>query len=285
MGDMNETVATTKIPVLGTGMSGLVGSCLIKELGDTYEFTNLDLTNGVNILDEASIEALVSTSPAKSLIHLAAFTDANAAQEQNGDKSGMAYQINVVGTENIARICAKYGVHLIHISTSYVFDGTKTDPYVETDTMAPLDWYGWTKAWAEEKVQEIAPNSVILRISFPYRQDDFPKKDIWHKMADALQQGKNGPFFSDHLFTLTPLEWFAGVIDWALSEKPSGIFHATSDHVYTDLSLATEIRDSLGLTQELLGSSVHTYNANSARPYAPNLVLSNAKLRQSMSQT
>lgn len=112
-----------KTKVLGTGLSGLVGSRIVDLLSDRYEFTNLDLSLGVNILEPETIDEHVRNSPAQVLLHLAAFTDLNAAEEQKGDKTGSVYQVNVVGTENIAQACAKYGKHLIHMSTGYVFDG------------------------------------------------------------------------------------------------------------------------------------------------------------------
>lgn len=269
--------------IYGTGLSGLIGTKLVADLSDRYRFVNLDLSRGVDILDAATLEKVVQEEgAAEALIHLAAFTDANAAQEQNDDISGSAYQVNVVGTENIARLCQKHGMHLVHISTSYVFDGTKEGAYTEQDATSASEWYGFTKQKAEEVVAQLVPNATILRISFPYRRDEFAKPDIWRKMAAALQAGKSGPFFADHHFTLTPIEWLSKVMAWALQAKPAGIFHATTETVYTDLSLAQEIANELGIETELQGSSVIDYNKTAARPYQPNLVLSNEKLKQAM---
>lgn len=271
-----------KTPILGTGLSGLVGSKVVELLSDHYTFQNLDKTVGVDILNPQQVDDIIANSPAKTLLHFAAFTDTNAAQKEAGDKEGIVYQVNVEGTRNVAHSCAKHGVHLIHISTTFVFDGTKTEPYVETDEPHPLDWYSQTKLWAEEVVTEVTPNATILRINFPYRKDEFPKPDIWHKMAAALQAGKTGPFFNDHFFTLTPVEWFAEVVAWAIRTQPSGIFHATTDTIYTDFTLAEQVRDSLGLTTELQTSSVQAYNQTADRPYAPYLVTSNEKLTKAM---
>ena len=271
-------------PIVGTGLSGLVGSRLVELLSDEFSFTNLDITHGVDILDKASVEKALAGSSAKCLLHLAAFTDVNAAQEQKGDKNGSAWRVNVEGTRNIAEACAKHNIHLIHFSTGYVFDGQKSEAYVETDPKNPTDWYSETKSVAEDIIQDITPNATILRINFPYRSDEFPKRDIWHKIADGLQAGKNGPFFDDHFFTLTPVEWLADVVRWSIHQEPAGIFHTTTETVYTDLSLAQEIRDSLGLKTELLSSSVVEYNQRAPRPYQPSLVLSSEKLRQAMSE-
>jgi dTDP-4-dehydrorhamnose reductase len=269
------------LPVLGTGLSGLVGSKVVELLSDRYSFQNLDLSAGVDITNAEQVEAAVAASPAEVVLHLAAFTDLNAAETQKGDQSGSVYQVNVQGTRNLAQACAKHGKFLIHMSTGYVFDGTKTTPYVETDPTNPVDWYGQTKLEAEQVVQELLPQShCILRINFPYRQDEFPKKDIWHKIATALQEGKTGPFFDDHFFTLTPIEWLADVIGWCFATKPVGIFHATADKVYTDITLAQEGQRSLGMTTPLERGSLAEYNQKSERKYAQSLILSSEKLKQ-----
>jgi dTDP-4-dehydrorhamnose reductase len=243
----------------------------------------LDLSEGVDILNKQSIHEKIKNSSAECVLHLAAFTDVNAAQEQNGDKSGSCWQVNVVGTQNIVEVCKELNKHLIHLSTGYVFDGQKSEAYTENDTTNPTDWYSVTKTEAEKVVQSLLPDSTILRINFPYRTDEFVKRDIWHKMADALQAGKTGPFFADHFFTLTPLEWFAQVMHWAIETRPTGIFHATTDKVYSDYTLAQEIATSLGLNPaSIQKGSLTEFNKTAARPYQPSLILSNHKLQTAM---
>lgn len=271
-----------KMSVLGTGLSGLVGSRVVDLLSSEFVFTNLDLTNGVNILEIETVREAVRSSSSPVVLHFAGFTDVNAAQEQNGDTSGSCYQVNVVGTRNIAQVCKEEGRHLVHISTGYVFDGTKSEPYTEEDAVHPTDWYSITKTEAENVVRELTPDATILRINFPYRTDEFPKRDVWHKIADRLKEGKTGPFFSDHFFTLTPIEWLSQVIRWSILRQPSGTFHATTDTVYTDLSLAQEVMQSLGLHLTLLESSVEEFNKTAARPYQKSLILSNTKLMEAM---
>lgn len=281
----NDSNNSAKLPILGTGLSGLVGSGLVNLLNDRYEFHNLDLTNGVNILEPATLEKAFAEHPSEVLIHLAAFTDVNAAQAQSGQKDDSAYQVNVIGTRNVAELCAKHSIHLIHLSTGYVFDGENHEAYNEDNAVNPVDWYSVTKTEAEKVVQNLTPKATIFRINFPYRQDEFPKKDIWHKLAEGLQSGKTGPFFEDHFFTLTPVEWFAQVVDWAIATKPAGIYHATTDEVYTDLSLAQAVAQELGLpVKNLSGGSVHEYNKQADRPYQPSLILSNEKLKQAMGE-
>jgi dTDP-4-dehydrorhamnose reductase len=272
-----------KPEVLGTGLSGLVGTRIVELLGEHYTFSNLDLSEGVDILDKQSIFEKIKNSSSEVVLHLAAFTDVNAAQEQNGDKTGSCWQVNVVGTQNIVEVCKELNKHLIHLSTGYVFDGQKSEAYTEEDTTNPTDWYSVTKTEAEKVVHNLLPEATILRINFPYRTDEFPKRDIWHKMADALQAGKTGPFFADHFFTLTPIEWLTEVMHWAIETKPAGIFHTTSDTVYSDYSLAQEIAKSIGVDPEAIQKgSLQEFNKTATRPYQPSLILSNRKLQTAM---
>lgn len=267
---------------LGTGLSGLVGGAVTEGLSREYAFINFDLRLGVDILDRDSIARALDSHPGEVLLHCAGFTNVSAAHEQYGDKQGSCYQVNVDGTRHVAELCHERGIHLVHISTGYVFDGEQETPYVETDPKNPQDWYSVTKSLAEDVVTAVAPEATLLRINFPFRKVRSEKPDIWHKMADTLQAGKTGPFFHDHTFTLTPLEWFVPVVQWAFAQRRAGIFHATTSDIYSDLTLAQKVAASLGITTELSGSSVVAYNATAARPYQPHLILDNTKLVTAM---
>lgn len=272
-----------KLEILGTGLSGLVGSKVVELLSPSYQFSNLDLSHGVDITNREQVTTAIETSLAPVVLHMAGFTDVNAAEQQAGDKSGTAYQVNVEGTRNVALACQSSGKYLINISTGYVFDGQKTSAYLESDIPNPIDWYSQNKLEAEEIINSALPNdSVNLRINFPYRKDAFVKKDLWHKISAVLEDGKNGPFFTDHFYTLTPVEWLAEVIDWAIQTRPTGVYHATTDTVYTDFKLAQEVAKSMGIDRELLGGSLNEYNRTAARKYAPSLILSNEKLKHAM---
>jgi dTDP-4-dehydrorhamnose reductase len=158
-----STIEEAIIPVLGTGLSGLIGTRFQNLSGNRFTFTNLDLSTGIDITDPDSVERVMSGSPAEVVIHLAAFTNVTAAHEQHGDKNGLCYRINVTRNRNvIARAAEKYHKHMIHISTDYVFDGTKEEVYTEEDVPCPIEWYGETKYIAEQAVQAIMPKVIGL---------------------------------------------------------------------------------------------------------------------------
>ena len=125
-----------------TGMSGMIGDRFSELYGHKYDFTNLDLTQDVDITDKKSVDKMIKETEAEQILHLAAFTDVNAANKQKGDKKGSAYMVNVVGTQNIVDAAKKYNKYLIHISTDFVFGGDRNKPYNEDNQPDPIEWYG-----------------------------------------------------------------------------------------------------------------------------------------------
>ena len=271
---------TPLLPLVGTGLSGLVGSKFVSMFAKTYACTNLDLTVGVDITNESQVMKAIEKSPADVVIHFAAFTDATAAWQQTGDKNGLCYKVNVDGTRNIAKAARAFGKHCIHLSTAFVFDGEKNTLYTEDDATNPVEWYGTTKAMAEDIVQNTCSSWTIFRIDQPFRSDVFAKKpDTAHRLITSLTQGTLYPQFVDHWFSPTILEDFSRVLDWAVQDKPQGIFHATSGVKVSDFEYATMIKEALHLAGEVKQGKLAEYLRTLNRPYQRNTAMSSEKLK------
>lgn len=268
--------------ILGTGLSGLVGSKFVDLCKDTFEFQNLDLSNGVDILNESQVNVAFEKSDASVVVHFAAFTDTQKAFEQNGDKEGPAYKVNVVGTRNIAQAAKNTGKYMIHISTAYVFDGTKQGKYLETDEKHPIEWYGQTKAWAEEEVENIGGKFSILRIDRPYRLDEFPKLDLLHKVKKRLEEGSLPPQFADTSWTPTSIEKFTEILQWVCTHTPDGIFHTTTEPEYSDYTFAQWVNEYYGLNGKVEEGSLTEYLKANPRPYHRNTSLDTTKIQEIM---
>lgn len=268
----------TKQTVFMTGATGLVGSRFVEMYQNNYKVINIDLATGVDITDLSSIEKIIKANPnAKHLIHLAAFTDTNKAMEQKGDLLGLCYQVNVIGTKNIATLCSKYNIHLIHVSTDFVFDGTKNDPYTEEDPTSPIEWYGQTKAIAEEEVKKI-PSSVILRIAYPYRANYDLKPDIISKIRMGLESGSLPPQFVDTTITPTFVDDIAKAFDASIRLGSMGIYHVVGDTSLSPYELAKKVAKAYGFDPTIVKSSkLIDYLKTATRPIARNTALSNAK--------
>lgn len=267
--------------ILGTGLNGLVGSKIISDLAHIFEFTNLDIahpTQPVDITDEIQLQNFIGQTSAKFLIHCAAFTDVTAAWLQNGDKSGLAYRVNFIGTENIARVCKKHDIHLIHISTAYVFDGENPQPYLETDQPSPIEWYGQTKFWAEEAVRQFAHDWTILRIDQPFRSDPFAKADIVRRIAKGLATDTLPPQFKNHTFGPTFIDDFVQIIKQVIDHKITGLYHASSGESWTDYDFARLVAQKLNMVEKVNPGDLEAYIKTSQRPYQRNTALNCDKL-------
>lgn len=270
--------------IIGTGLSGLVGSKLVAMYSAENTFQNLDLTTGVDILNAEQVMEGFKQSTAPVAVHFAAFTDTQKAFEQSGDKEGMAYKVNVIGTRNIATAAKETGKYLVHISTAYVFDGTKEGLYTEEDAPAPIEWYGQTKAYAEEEVLALDGKFSIVRIDRPYREDVFPKLDLLHKIKAKLEEGTLPPQFSDTSWTPTSIEKFSKLLFEIMQRKPQGIFHTTTEPVFSDYSFAVWVKEKFKLSGEVKQGSLAEYLKNNPRPYQKNTALDTTKVRTVMAQ-
>lgn len=271
-------------PVITTGLNGLIGSKLAKDFGAQYEFTNLDIahpTQPVDITQYDQVMARFTALPdAKSVVHFAAYTDVTGAWNQKGDKTGIAYKVNVDGTKNLIRACKETGKHLIHISTAYVFDGEKAESYVETDALSPIEWYGQTKAWAEEAVSASEIDWTILRIDMPFRSDAFPRVDFAHRIIKGMMEGKLYPQFNNHYVGPTFIDDFVKVIDFMLRTRTGGLFHASAGERWTDYDFAKLVNEKLSLGFDVQPGDLNTYLATLTRPYQKNTSLNCDKLKK-----
>ena len=268
--------------IIATGISGLVGT-RIAELNPDIEFVSVSLESGINILDAVQLETVFTSNPdADAVLHLAAFTDTNAAWAQNGDKSGLCYQLNVVGTQNIVNLCQKYGKHLIHISTDYVFDGKKEGKYTEEDAKCPIEWYGATKAMGEDVVIHSGLPSSIVRLAFPYRAIFEPKKDLIRKIIDGFKAGKLYPQWTDHFTTPTFIDDIALGLKYFFENKPTGIYHLVASSSQSPFEMCQTIADVFGFDKNIVQQSTLVDYVKSlpqgSRPWQHNLSLDNSKV-------
>lgn len=153
--------------VLVTGASGQLGQSiqLIAKNHTDFQFQFFD-SKTLDITNKKDIDSIFSKTKPDYCINTAAYTAVDKAESE----SKKAQTINVDGAKNLAEVCKKHSTTLIHISTDFVFDGSKTKPYKETDATNPQSVYGQTKLDGEKAIQEILKNYFIIRTSWVYSQ-------------------------------------------------------------------------------------------------------------------
>jgi dTDP-4-dehydrorhamnose reductase len=150
--------------ILLTGAHGQVGWELTKRgraRGFAVEATDVDV---FDITDPRAVEEQVCGQGLALVINCAAYTAVDRAESE----PELALAVNRDGPAHLAAACGKARIPLVHISTDYVFDGSKQGPYRETDPVAPLGVYGRSKAEGEREVWSRLPEHIILRTSWVY---------------------------------------------------------------------------------------------------------------------
>lgn len=150
--------------IIVTGAQGQVG----------WELTRRATTLGHEVLawdqpeldisDAAAVDQALDLSQAHLVINAAAYTAVDKAEQE----PQTAFSVNRDGPAHLAAACARLGIPLLHISTDYVYDGGKIDPYVEDDPTTPMSVYGASKLAGDEIVRRLLPRHLILRVSWVF---------------------------------------------------------------------------------------------------------------------
>ena len=151
--------------VLVTGGRGQLGAALQRALVE-HDVRAV----GHSELDVASYEAvltLVAECAPEVVVHAAAYTDVDGC-ERDPD---LAYRINALGTQNVALASAALGADLVAVSTDYVFDGKKGEPYLEFDEPGPLSVYGRSKVAGERLAIDLCPRTYVVRTSWLFDRE------------------------------------------------------------------------------------------------------------------
>lgn len=150
-----------------TGASGQLGQALRYVAG---KFPELQLhfatSSEADITDSQSIADFFDSLNPDACINAAAYTAVDKAESE----PEKAYAINVTGVANLANACKERNMLLVHISTDFVFDGTKNSPYTETDNTNPQSVYGKTKLQGEDEIRRFLDRHYIVRTSWVYSQ-------------------------------------------------------------------------------------------------------------------
>lgn len=252
--------------VLVTGAGGQLGSELVPLLGDGTGTTSTTL----DVTDRDRVLGAVTTLRPDVIVHAAAWTAVDACEAD----PERAFAVNALGTRHVAEGARRVGAHVVYVSTDYVYDGTKADPYHEWDETGPLSVYGASKLAGE---RELDPGATVVRTSWVFgRTGGNFVKTVLRLAAEPgelrmVQDQRGHPTWAADL---------AAVIARLTIDRRPGVFHVTNQGATTWFDLAREILRLAGSDP----SRVVPITSNElARPAArpTNSVLDNVALRQS----
>lgn len=156
-----------KTKVLITGANGQLGQCfkVISENFSDIDFTFVN-SSELNITNASDVNTIFKNETFDYCVNCAAYTKVDLAEKQ----PDQAFLINAKSVQHISNACKNNNVVLIHVSTDFVFDGSNTTPYLETDKPYPINVYGHSKLKGETFIQSILKNYFIIRTSWLYSE-------------------------------------------------------------------------------------------------------------------
>ncbi|WP_153980082.1 dTDP-4-dehydrorhamnose reductase [Paenibacillus xylanilyticus] len=220
--------------VLVTGANGQLGrdvTLLLEKEGHSVLACTRDQ---LEITNQHNCNNVISTYRPEIVIHCAAYTAVDAAET---DVDG-AYQVNAIGTRNIAVAAEQIGAKLIYISTDYVFDGTSEVPYQEYDNTNPQSVYGKSKRAGEVLVQSLSSRWFIVRTSWVYGVygNNFVKT-----MLKLGQEKPKLQVVHDQKGSPTYTADLAGFLLKLMQSEMYGIYHASNSGTCTWYEFAEAI--------------------------------------------
>lgn len=264
--------------VIGTGLSGLVGSRVVQLLEPEFQFENLSLETGVDITKKDVVRDRVGVSSAQWVFHFAAVTDLDTAEQERqlGPKS-QAWSVNVEGTRNIVESAIASGKRVLYLSTDFVFDGNAAS-YTEESRPNPQSWYAVTKYEGEKLVAGLADAGLILRIAFPYKAERIGRPDFVCRIIEQLRAGERIEAPSDQRFTPTYIDDVARVIRVLVSNEASGIYHAVGSQALSPYDAAVLIAQTHHFDESKIAPTTWESYYKSRAPRPRQAVLKNDKI-------
>lgn len=263
--------------VFVTGVGGQLGYDVMNELAkrgheaigsDIQDKENIALPYAyvqLDITDKKAVENTITSIQQDAVIHCAAWTAVDAAEEEQN--KAKVFAINVDGTRNIAEACKKCDCKMIYISTDYVFDGQGTEPWKpECKDYAPLNVYGESKLQGELAVAELLEKYFIVRIAWVFGKNG---NNFIKTMLNVGKKFNTLRVVNDQIGTPTYTFDLARLLVDMVETEKYGYYHATNEGGYISwYDFACEIFKQAGYATKVIPVTTEEYGLSKAkRPY------------------
>ncbi len=248
--------------ILVTGASGQLGRC-IQDLAQKYPdfcfvFTN---TTELNIINRKEVKDIFENNSFDYCVNCAAYTAVDLAESE----TQKANLINTIGVRYLAEECKNYNTILIHISTDFVFDGTKNTPYNENDIPNPINIYGLSKYKGEQEIYNLLERYFIIRTSWVYSEYGHNFLKTMLRLGRKRDELK---VVSDQIGTPTYAGDLAEIILKFIENEVDhyGIYHYSNNGVASWYDFAKEIFKISGTKVNLMPIKTESYPTPAKRP-------------------
>ena len=245
--------------VLVTGAKGQLGYDVVNELESRgIRAVGVDIED-MDITDGASVERVNGETAPDAVIHCAAYTAVDAAEENEE----LCRRVNGLGPRNIAAVCRRLDIKMLYISTDYVFSGQGERPWEPEDDREPQSVYGRTKYEGELAVQELLEKYFIVRIAWAFgvNGQNFVKTMLklaeTHDTLRVISDQFGSPTYTCDLARL--------LADMILTDK-YGVYHATNEGFCSWYDFACAIFKEAGVSVNVVPVTTEEYGAKAKRP-------------------
>ena len=249
--------------ILLTGSNGLLGQKLVALLATEPDVELVATSRGPNKLaahypqvrfvplDVTSREQVVRvlrTEQPTHVIHTAALTNVDECELNQA----ACWEQNVTAVEYLVAACAGLGIHLLHVSTDFVFSG-ESGPLAEEAAPAPVNYYGQSKLAAEQRVQASAGRWAIVRTVLVYGiAHDYGRTNLVLWVRDSLRAGQPIRVVDDQYRTPTLAEDLAQGCWLVVQHEATGLYHLSGPEMLTPYQMARQVAGYFGLDQSLI---------------------------------
>ncbi len=248
----------TKLLVTGAGgmLGRAVAECAQRLGHDVRALARADL----DITDATAVHDALAELRPRAVVNCAAYTDVDGAE--SGRDAAMA--VNGTGAGNVAAAAADVGAAIVHVSTDYVFDGSRRAPWVESDPVAPLGAYGATKLAGEEAVAAANPAHAIVRTAWLFGAGG---RNFVDTMLALGAEREEVSVVTDQIGCPTWTGHLAGALV-ELAERPqeTGIHHIAAAGSCSWNELAIEVFDRAGIDCRVLPTTTAAFPRPAPRP-------------------
>ena len=245
--------------ILVTGVKGQLGYDVVKELnGRGIETVGVDIEE-MDITDPFSVDRVIKEAAPDAVIHCAAFTAVDAAEENEA----LCRRVNAEGPRNIAKVCRELDVKMIQISTDYVFGGEGTHFWKPEDACDPQSVYGRTKYEGEIAVREILNKYFIVRIAWVFGING---KNFVRTMLNLAKTHDTIRVVNDQFGSPTYTYDLAKLLaDMVGTDKYRG-YNATNEGICSWYEFACTIFKEAGVDVKVVPVTTAEYAAKAKRP-------------------
>ncbi|MCU0576265.1 MAG: dTDP-4-dehydrorhamnose reductase [Desulfobacterota bacterium] len=249
--------------MLVTGAGGMLGREIVKTLEmQGHEVWGTDITSTEERLDITRPDqiryAMISFRP-NWVVNCAAYTNVDGAEDHEEE----ALLLNAKGPEMLARACRKNSVRLLHISTDYVFDGTKDAPYREDDTPSPINVYGVSKLAGENAIRHLLTDYLIIRTQWLM---GIHGRNFVSTILAAAQVKETLQVVNDQWGSPTFAPDLARAMAILMEIEARGVFHVCNRGKATWYDLACKAIECVGLGTRIVPVDTSAYPRPARRP-------------------